>query len=213
MERAEVDVLRTTLGTVPGTVLGVTPVGICRWTSSAILWLIPVAIGSRIQRRTCGQVTTAIRSPIPRLIRSATRRMSCDANRRGTCRRTCERVLVANSRASGAVSLGEPCRHLQAEPAKMVAWMWLFASASWQRIPGPFHGAAVPGFAARDGSGAPAVRRRQRDRLGARKRVAVTGRVKEPPLSLMSRRIARKSGRRTAGARMAWSDIVLRRPM
>jgi hypothetical protein len=48
-------------------------------------------------------------------------------------------------------------------------------------------------------------------RLGARKRTATTGRMNDPPFSAMSLRIARNMSRRTLGARMAWSDMVLSR--
>ena len=43
LEEAENDTLRTTLGTVPGTVRKVNLIGVCRWTSSAVLRLIRMA--------------------------------------------------------------------------------------------------------------------------------------------------------------------------
>jgi hypothetical protein len=105
-KQAGIDAPRTRAGTVPRTVPGVTLIGVCRWTSLAVLRPTSAAKGGRNQRGTCRQVLAATGSPTSKPNRIATRRLTCGAN----CRRTCWRTSVVTSTVFRGPNLGEPQR-------------------------------------------------------------------------------------------------------
>ena len=97
-KRAGIDVPRTGLGTVPRTVPGVTLMGICRWTSSAILRPVCAATAGPYRKVTCGQILAAIANPTCRSIRIATRKLICGAICGGACSGTCVATSAASCR-------------------------------------------------------------------------------------------------------------------
>jgi hypothetical protein len=100
LEQAGNDAPRTALGTVPGTVPGVTRVGVCGWTSLAISERVPAARGGRIQRRTRGRMPAVIGDGILQPTRVGVRTANLGANCRGIFGRSRERTCVAALTAS-----------------------------------------------------------------------------------------------------------------
>ena len=101
MRGAEKDAPRTTLGTVPGTVLGVSLVRVCRWTSLAIPRLVSAARRNATFRSnrggtsrtfvgwsrtgTCHLILKAIVSMVVRATREMVRRAVCRATSAASC--------------------------------------------------------------------------------------------------------------------------------
>ena len=92
--------LRTTAGTVPGTVPDVTGSGIYRWTISASLCSISIARVGGNRKRTCGQVPAATGHSTRRTSRIVARRLSYSAIRRGTRMGTAEGIPTVLCRQS-----------------------------------------------------------------------------------------------------------------
>ncbi len=107
------DAPRTGVGTVPGTVPGVTLIGVCRWTSLAVLRPISTVRGRVTQRRTCGQMATVTDYPTCRSNRVAALRPMCGVTRTAvpslvpnSVRGVVCRVIAETARESRAVSKG-----------------------------------------------------------------------------------------------------------
>jgi len=103
--RAEDRDMRTTAGTVPGTVPAVINSGTCRWTISAMLCQIPTVSAGGIWESTRVPVPAVTGYSTCRTSRTMARRLICTAARRGTRGRSAEGILMALCRSSSQAAV------------------------------------------------------------------------------------------------------------